>query len=380
MKKFLKGALSLMLALACTLSMVACGSNGGNQTSAAASSTSGDTITITDHNGNQVEVPKKIDRIVICDIYPLPSVMTVFFDSAEKLVGIHEASMSAAKSGLLGELYPEILKAETGFMKGSTLNVEELTKLNPDVVFYNSSSKEVGEQLKNAGIPGIAVSASKWDYDSITTLTEWIKLLDQLFPENGKADKVDKYSKEKYQFVQDRVKDIKDADKRKAFFIMNYNDTTFTSSGAHFFGQWWCDAIGAKNVAEEIDKDNNVPVTIEQVYKWNPELIFITNFNQVLPDDLYGNKVASHDWSSVEAVAKKNVAKLPLGIYRTYTPGVDTPITLLWMAKQAYPDKFKDVDITKETKEYYKAVFGIEITDTQVEKMFNSKAEAGKGF
>ena len=50
------------------------------------------------------------------------------------------------------------------------------------------------------------------------------------------------------------------------------------------------------------------------------------------------------------------------------------------MAKQAYPDKFKDVDITKETKEYYKAVFGIEITDTQVEKMFNSKAEAGKGF
>ena len=39
-----------------------------------------DTITVTDHNDNVVTVPRRIDRIVVCDILPLPSVLSVFFD------------------------------------------------------------------------------------------------------------------------------------------------------------------------------------------------------------------------------------------------------------------------------------------------------------
>ena len=97
-----------------------------------------DTITVTDHNDNVVTVPRRIDRIVVCDILPLPSVLSVFFDSAENLVGIAPSSMSAAQNSLLSQLYPEILNAETGFMNGTDVNTEELMKLAPDVVFYLS--------------------------------------------------------------------------------------------------------------------------------------------------------------------------------------------------------------------------------------------------
>ena len=67
------------------------------------------TITVTDHLGNTVEVPRDINRIVVGNIYPLPSVLTVFFDSGEKIVGMADVSMKAAQNGLLGELYPEVL-------------------------------------------------------------------------------------------------------------------------------------------------------------------------------------------------------------------------------------------------------------------------------
>ena len=70
---------------------------------------------VTDHNGNTVEVPYKIEKIVVADIFPLPSILAVFFDSAEKIVGIPKSSMAAAKNGLLGQLYPEILQASTAF-------------------------------------------------------------------------------------------------------------------------------------------------------------------------------------------------------------------------------------------------------------------------
>ena len=119
---------------------------------------------------------------------------------------------------------------------------------------------------------------------------------------------------------------------------------------------------------------------MEQIYGWNPELIFVTNFTTAYPEDLYNNTVGTYDWSPVDAVINQRVFKTPLGMYRSYTPGVDTPVTLLWLAKTAYPELFEDVDITVETKKYYKEVFGIELTDDQAASIFAPAANAGTGF
>ncbi|MBR0468714.1 MAG: ABC transporter substrate-binding protein [Mogibacterium sp.] len=367
--------LVLMMVLAMSMTAFAsCGGGGGEE------SASADTITITDHADRQVEVPKDIQRIAVCDIYPLPSVLAVFFDSADKIVGMPAPSMTAAQNGLLGQLYPEILDAETGYIDGSDINMEELAKLEPDVVFYSASSPEIGDQLTNAGFAAVAISVNKWDYNCIETLNNWIALLSQMFPDNDKAAIVEEKSNEMYQMVQERVKDIPDGERANVFFLFQYSDTTLMTSGQQFFGQWWADAIGAKNVAQELSTDNSVAVNMEQVYTWNPDLIFMTNFNTYFPDDLYNNTVEGYDWSAVKAVQDQRVYKMPLGMYRSYTPGADCPVTLLWMAKTAYPELFEDVDVIAEAKDYYKEVFGIELTDEQAQSIFEPAQSAGEGF
>lgn len=70
---------------------------------------------------------------------------------------------------------------------------------------------------------------------------------------------------------------------------------------------------------------------------------------------------------------------MPLGMYRNY-PGADTPVTLLWMAKTVYPDLFSDVDITKETKDYCNAVFGVTLTDGRQTVFFKPVFAAANGF
>ena len=338
------------------------------------------TRTIVDHDGVEVRLPEKVERIVVCDILPLPSVLSVFFDSADKIVGMSGTSMTAAENGLLGELYPEILDAETGFIDGSTVNNEELMKLEPDVVFYNASRKELGEQLRKAGFPAVAISVNKWEYNSIETLNNWIALLSEIFPENDKSETVRAYSEKVYNMVQERVADIPEGERVRTFFIYQYSETNLLTSGKKFFGQWWADAIGAVNVAEELTTDNSVAVNMEQVYAWNPELIFITNFTTAMPDDLGNNTVGVYDWSPIDAVENQRVYKMPLGMYRSYTPGADTPVTLLWLAKTAYPDRFADIDIIAETKSYYSEVFGVELTDEQAASIFTPAANAGAGF
>ena len=338
------------------------------------------THVIVDHAGYEVEVPYEIERIAVGGILPLPSVLAVFFDSADKIVGMAPNSMSAAENGLLGELYPEILNAETGYINGSDVNLEELMKLDPDVVFYNASQKEQGDQLRNAGFAAVAISVNKWEYNSIETLNEWIKLLSEIFPDNEKSELVANYSKEIYDMVQGRVAEIPEEERERVFFLYKYTDTSMETSGANFFGQFWADAAGAVNVAEELTTDNQVAANMEQIYTWNPSTIFITNFTEAQPEDLYTNAIGNYDWSAIDAVQNEKVFKMPLGMYRSYTPGVDTPVTLLWFAKTTYPELFKDIDMVQETKDYYMDVFGVELTDEQAASIFAPEANVGAGF
>lgn len=339
-------------------------------------------VDITDNNGDVTTVKLNPQRVAITDIYPLPSVMTVFLNSSKTIVGIHPTSMSAAKNGLLGQLYPDFLNISTGFMQGADLNVEELMKLNPDVVLYNAESKSQGEKLRQAGFKAVGVSAIKWDYDVLETYRQWTDILGKLYPDHGNvAEKVDKYSKDTKAMIEKRTAGLTDTQKKQVLFLFLYNDKKMITSGKHFFGQWWANAVGAKNIAEGVQLGNsNAVITMEQVYAWNPDAIFITNFTSAEPEDLYNNAIGSDDWSKIKAVENKQVFKMPLGSYRSYTPGVDTPITLLWMAKKVYPDLFEDINIPQETRKYYHDIYGINLSDEQITTMFNANRAAANGY
>ena len=381
----MKKILSLFLTVVICISLFAC----GNSTNTASYETNVEngTHVVVDHGGNQVNVPNKIERIVVTDIFPVPAVLSVFFNSADKIVGIAPTSMSAAKNSLLSQIYPEILNAKTDFMNGNTINVEELMKLNPDVVFYSENNNEQKEVLTNAGFCAIGISANSWHYNCIETLNEWLKTMTEIFKYSDninilteRSTKAQNKSNEIYNMIQKRISSLNDADKKRVLFLFQYNDSTMLTSGKNFFGQWWADASGCINVAEELAKDNSVATNLEQVYAWNPDMIFITNFTTALPKDLYENTIGNYDWSEVKAVKDKEVYKLPLGMYRTYTPGIDTPITLLWFAKTAYPDMFSDIDLVKETREYYQDIFNVNLTDDQIKSIYNPDANAGRTY
>ena len=387
----MKKLLSIVLTMAMCLSLVACGGNKNATTNevAVAESTAAESSThiVVDHGGNKVEVPNKIERIVVTDIFPVPAVLCVFFNSADKIVGIAPTSASAAKNSLLSKIYPEILNARSDFMNGNTINVEELMKLKPDVVFYSENNNEQKEVLTKAGFCAIGISANGWHYDCIETLNQWLKTMTEIFKYSDnisnlteRSEKAQKKSNDIYAMIKGRVANLKAEEKKRVFFLFQYNDSTILTSGKNFFGQWWADAVGCINVAEELAKDNSVAANLEQIYAWNPDMIFMTNFNIYLPKDLYENTVGNYNWSEVKAVKDKEVYKMPLGMYRTYTPGIDTPITLLWFAKTAYPDMFSDVDLVKETREYYKDIFGVDLTDDQIKSIYNPDANAGRTY
>ena len=335
--------------------------------------------TVVDHDGIEVDIPEQIDRIAVGNIGPMASVLTLFLGSGESIVGMSPMSMSAAENGILGELFPELLDADTSFLQGSNINVEKLLTLEPDLVLIQSGQSEVRTQLENAGLTVVAFGVGTFKYDIINTYEAWIDLLSQIFPANDKMEEVTAYSKEVLELVQSRVSDIPEAERKRALFLFQYDETQMIASGRNFIGQYWCESAGAVNVAQDIEA-GQATITMEQVYEWQPDVIFITNFTNTKPADLYANAVGSDDWSLVKAVQEQQVYKMPLGSFRTYSVSADMPVTLLWVAKTIYPDLFSDIDTDAEVKDFYQRIYGVTLTDEQVAAMYDPQGDVAYGM
>lgn len=333
------------------------------------------TRTIVDHAGHEVTLPAEINRIAITSITPLPSVYCMFEGSADRLIGISPSSMAAAENSLLAEIVPDIVDVPTDFMAGGEVNIEELIAMEPDVVFYRAGNEEEYQQLTAAGLTAVAFSTTDWGSDSVETFEAWVTLLGEVLQEEDKAAGIAEYGREVYDMIQERVATVDESEKPRILFLYKYSDGSIQTSGNSHFGQYWADATGAINVAEENDA-SNVEINMEQVYEWDPDMIYITNFVPYLSEDLYNNAIDGHDWSVVRAVQEENVYKCPLGVYRWYPPSSDTPLMLLWMAKTNYPELFEDIDLETEMKEYYKNFYNVELTDENIEKIFNPSREA----
>ena len=374
--------LKSLLAAAMTVTLAACSSTGSSASSVSSSLNEEvnipETVTITDHADRTVEVPTNPEKVAILGIYPLASMLSVYLNSAETIVAMEPASASAAKNSVLIDLYPEIGDITTDILTGEDLNIEALVALQPEVVYYNAADQADLEKLENAGITAVAFSPTKWKFDVIETYRQWISLLDQIYPSSSKNAKlVDQYSTEIYNMIQETVSTVEQP--QKILFLYQYDENAMITSSSRFFGEWWAKAVGGVNVASDVQADTaNAKITMENVYEWNPDVIIITNFTKATPDDLYNNAIGSDDWSTVKAVQDQRVYKMPLGTYRTYTPSSDTPMTLLWLAQAVYPELFAEIDVKAEVKDYYSQLFGITLTDAQIEKMYTPNAAASK--
>ena len=377
--KILAGLLAGCLGLG---ALAGCGSGGESGSSpspspsASPSGAEGEARVVVDHAGNEVELPAEINRIVITSITPLPSVYALFDGSAERLIGMSPSSMASTENSLLADTIPGITQVRTDFMNGDEVNMEELLAMEPDVVFYRAENVEEYEQLSAMGIPAVGFSTTQWGSDSIETFQGWVSLLGEVLQQEDRADGIAEYGREVYDMIQQRLAQAgDDLEKPRVFWLFRYSSGVVQTSGSNHFGEYWANATGAVNVAHESD-GANFEVNMEQIYAYDPDIIYISNFAPYLPEDLYNNAIEGNDWSVVRAVQEGNVYKCPLGMYRWYPPSSDSPLMLLWLAKNHHPELFEDIDMTQELKDYYQRFYSVELTDENIEKIFNPSREA----
>lgn len=367
----MKKLLALLLVLAMLLA--GCAAKDTPETSAAP-----ETRTVTDTIGRTIEVPAEVGRVVIISTMPLASVYCMVAGSGEKLVGLTPSSANAALHSFVVKLAPQVADVSTKFAQGETVNVEEVLALEPDVVFYNTNNAadcEAVAKLETAGIPCVGFSTTIEGNNTVETFNTWVTLLGETLGEDLQAEAIVNYGRDVQKLVADRVAKIPESERRSALILANYNQSAIVAAGSTF-GRYWLSAIGAVNVAADIGQAIS-PVNLEQLYAWDPDVIFLNSFSPFTADEVMtSTAVEGQDWSGLTAVKSGEVYKMPLGMYYWFPPCSDSPLALLWMAKNLYPGQFADIDMDETVKDYYADFYGLTLTDEDLAAIYNPPADS----
>ncbi|WP_432407604.1 ABC transporter substrate-binding protein [Wukongibacter sp. M2B1] len=330
---------------------------------------------ITDQNNREVIVPENMERVVMTAL-PLPSIYALTGASVDKIVGMHPGAKSAIENSVMAKMAPKLLEVETDFIEGTDLNIEEVLKLKPDLAFYWGSYTNQERQWNEVGIPAIAVK-TQGEGDALQTLSSWLEIFGKVFHKESEVEKVIEYGEKALNDIQEETRGISEDEKTKSLILFKHSEAEITVPGKGHYGQFWIEATGGYNTAREIDVTANV--SMEQIYKWNPEVIFISSFTQTMPEDLYENTIPGQDWSKVDAVKKKQVYKIPVGVYRWYPPSGDVPLMIKWMAKHQYPDVFSYINLEDEMKRYYEEFYGYGLSTDEINTILNPTKETAQG-
>ncbi|PRR79833.1 ABC transporter substrate-binding protein [Clostridium luticellarii] len=317
---------------------------------------------VVDSTGTKVTVPDKID--VIADGWPAHNEIVGMLGGADKIAATIDGKEAYP---WLYKVFPGMNKSKTIFTN-NTVNTETLAELKPDVLFIPTQSKLLAK-TKELKIPTVQLIFQNYD-----DLKKVVNITARVMGGNSqaKADEFNSYLDKRFKAVTAVTSKIPDSDKPKILHIESFKPLMI--DGQNTIVDQWIKAGGAKDAAEI--SGNKKTASMEQVLKWNPDIIIIgksTLTDKKSPiktlDQLYSNP----QWSQVNAIKNKKVYINPTGVFLWDRYGMESALQFQWLAKLLHPDKFQDLDMVKETQNFYKKFLNYDLTSDEANKILNAQ-------
>lgn len=353
-RSLLRGAVAL--GAAATLS--GCGSTAPTTTNPRA-------IVLTDQRGAKLTFDRPVRRIVTLPM-PAAAIVVAVDQSTQHVVGMIDASWTAARDGTLGSMFPAALKIPHDVATADFVpNIESILALKPDVVVqWASQGDAIIAPLTNAGLPVLGV-----DYGTLTDVDTWLTMFATMLgkPERGKA------MTSRIDAAQDKMTSeaaTRTGPRPKVLYFLRFADG-FQVAGGETFNGGYITLVGAENAAADL-KGGFGAVDIEQVLRWDPDIVLLGNFDSAMPDDVYASSV----WKDVSAVRTRRVYRVPLGGYRWDPPSHETPLMWRWLADIAFPSGSPSA-LRTEIGDDYAFFYGARPSSADVDKMLWIEANKG---
>ncbi|WP_304943284.1 ABC transporter substrate-binding protein [Vallitalea guaymasensis] len=311
---------------------------------------------------------KDVTRVTIIS----PPIFSIYLSASPKdttVVGINGRAFSTANEKVLAELYPSYKDINTSFINNEfVVNTEELLKLSPDIIFYYGDNQK--NELDKLDVESVDMMINK-DRDPEQMTIQWEKHLEEALDVSNE-NTIEKEWERSNNKADELLKD--NSTKKKGLYIFSYINGKITASGNNSYGDNFFNKAGIENVAKDLQGCKEV--SMEQIYEWNPDIVFI--FLGMPATPIINNKATNQDWSLIQAYKDKAIYDIPQAVYSWGAPSADSPVMPLWLISKTYPDLMNRDDFITYLKGYYNRIYDIELNDTLVEDILKPKEVKGK--
>lgn len=281
----------------------------------------GDTTkTMTDREGNEFTLPKKVEKII--STAPSNTEVLVELGLSDKLVAIDK--YSADVEGINADL-PQI--------DFRNPDAETLISLEPDIIIasgHNKAGEEDPFQLvKEAGIPVVYIPSS-YSIDGIYGDIEFIAEITGTEKQGTEIIENMKKEVEAIREIGDKI-----TDKKKVYFEIGSTPSLY-SFGKDTFLNEMIQIIGAENIFA--NEDSWISPTPESVIDANPDVI-LTNVPDTDGVSAVDEIKSREGWDSITAIKEGQIYSIDKN--SSSRPSQNVIKALKEMAKAIYPDEYK---------------------------------------
>ena len=324
-------------------------------------------------NGDGTKVIKDVDGKEVTVPVTAQHVANLWHANNQVLLTLGGAPKLAATTNYVTtipwfrQVYPNITKVPTPITASNDLNMEELIAAKPDVVLV--SSEKQAEAVRNAGMTAVRVGFSDMD-----GLMQTVNLTAEVLGTQGayeRAQKYNDYMKKNLKLIEERLKGLPDSERPKVLHLGSGTDV-HTVSGTGIVIDEWIKIAGGTNAASSVKGMKSV--SMEQITSFAPDVIIIGGDTSAKGVETIKSDAA---WKDVPAVKNGKLIRNPYGTFNWDRYSTEEALQVLWAAKTLHPDKFADVDMVKETREFYSTFFGYQLSNDDAQRILDGNPPAG---
>lgn len=347
--------------LAAALALTGCSSR---EESEARSADGAGALTLTDQRGETVTLDGPAEKVAFT-VMPAPSIFAAVDRSYDRIVGINSSTLKANQGGMFATMFPDSAQSPTVAGNDFMPNVETLLELDPDVVVqWGDRGPDVVRPIEDAGFPVVGL-----EYGTQEDLESWITLFSQIAGKPERGEELVAWQHAEIDEMRAQVAG-RDAERPRAMMLSRTGDAYGTTTGKGYDG-FQFDLVGADLVTRDFVSDSG-QVSPEQILEWDPEVLFLSGFDEMAPEDVY----ADPRLASVSAVEDKRVYKTPLGGYRWQVPGAESPLMWAWMHHVLYPGQdtapFRD-----DIRAAFDDLFAYDISADEIDRVLRTDLNRG---
>ncbi len=319
---------------------------------------------ITGLDGKAVVLPpvEEIKNIVV--MHPtLMSYAIHYAPDRKNVVGAHIVGIDSIDEEIRELLFPEWKNVNTSFTSEGTFgaNIEELMKLEPDLIFYDE--KYQGEGLDKIDTCKIPINVYAYIEDTEKVTLEMDRVCREIFDVDGES-----VLQLQWELANNKAKELVDfsQDKKSVLFVWQDMGEQLLVAGKGTDIVKACEKLNLENVASEIESVK--PVNMEQIYQWDPDYIFLVPQNA---KEVLAGEDKQKDWSKLTAFKENHIYSIPLTQTAWNFPSMDSPLGMYYFINKCYPEKLSDDEMDKIFFDYYKTVYNIELEEDLINRIMN---------